>query len=237
MSNNEFNILAQQFAEIIEEWDKAEKLIKLAERVRGEVIFASINELRYGGRRLVDALKTASNAQLTEVEIDAIKVLILECKFDCQRAQHDAVDALVLFLQKTLKAYEVEFGAKLLAEKYPSYYELKGLLDEADDLIIESREDRQSRQKKYDRISESLYPKLLTYYRQLRSSREVFHQLIEAQKLEKKDSEKRHWQQIWFPILAAFVLGGLTFSGISKKAFAFITNNLNNVKIEQNNKK
>ena len=43
-----------------EEWDKAESIIKLAEQVSGEIVFPSINELRYAGRRISEALSCIS---------------------------------------------------------------------------------------------------------------------------------------------------------------------------------
>ncbi len=47
------------------EWDHAESEIKLAEQVGLEVVIPSINELRYAGRRVIEAMaleQTPSNA-------------------------------------------------------------------------------------------------------------------------------------------------------------------------------
>jgi hypothetical protein len=41
---------------ICKEWDLAEKYIKEAEQVANNVVFPSIKELRYAGRRIVDGL-------------------------------------------------------------------------------------------------------------------------------------------------------------------------------------
>jgi hypothetical protein len=170
--------------QIAVEWDKAEKLVKRAERIRSQVVLASINELRYAGRRLVDAwhLKTAAETD------DAQRVLfdrhVSDALLACNRAQHDAVDAIVLFLQKVVNKYEEEFGLALLAEKYPRIFDIKATLRIADDLITGSREHRDTRDDDYDRLADEHFPALLDHYYHLVSSRDLLISLVQHQAAE-----------------------------------------------------
>ena len=45
-----------RIASICAEWDRAEKYIKLAEQIGGKVVFPAVAELRYAGRRIIEAL-------------------------------------------------------------------------------------------------------------------------------------------------------------------------------------
>ena len=45
---------------IAHEWNKAEQDIKLAEQIGNKVIIPSISELRYGGRRLIEAIEKST---------------------------------------------------------------------------------------------------------------------------------------------------------------------------------
>lgn len=51
---------AKRLKSIQEAWDEAEHAIKLAEQIQQEIINPSIYELRYAGRRIVEAFKLHS---------------------------------------------------------------------------------------------------------------------------------------------------------------------------------
>lgn len=213
-----FEEIKPRLIEVATEWDRAEALVKQAELLRSEVVQASINELRYGGRKLIDALQILSEDSIDDVEIEKAYASINACLNNCYCAQHDAIDALNLFVKRALKAYEVEFGIKLLAEKFPDYYSIKALLDEGDDLIVDSRGNRTERQIKYKKFGDKIYSELLVYYRKLKSGREIFQALIVAQREQKEIDDKKHNQQIWWPISVAIllaVLGATNFQNIN----------------------
>lgn len=56
----EYNAL---LVEIAAEWDTAEKNIKAAELVSNQVVFPSIKELRYAGRRIVDFIRAINEGK------------------------------------------------------------------------------------------------------------------------------------------------------------------------------
>lgn len=51
-----FSTFGEAVEEVCSEWNKAEKAIKSAEHVEGQVVNPSIYELRYAGRRIIEAL-------------------------------------------------------------------------------------------------------------------------------------------------------------------------------------
>lgn len=146
--------IEDMLSQIAAEWDKAEKLIKRAERIRSQVVMASVNELRYAGRRLVDAWRLKDAAEHDPKQREIFNSYVNDSLLACNRAQHDAIDAMVLFLQKVVAKYEEEFGLTLLAEKYPRIFDIKATLRLADDLITDSREHRDTRDEDYDRIAQ-----------------------------------------------------------------------------------
>lgn len=188
-------------AEVADQWDKAEKLVKAAERARAQVVIASINELRYAGRRLVDVYRLSEAAKKDPKTREEFDSLIREVKLFCLRAQHDAVDAMVLFLQKAVEKYETEFGLGLLGEKYPRIFEIRATLAEVDGLIIASREDRLKRAAEYDRLAEHHFPILLAHYQHLQASRDVLLDMLVA----KRRLESRDFRRFWWVIVATVV--------------------------------
>jgi hypothetical protein len=93
-------------------WDAAEEAMKDAEFFRQEVVFASIKEMRYAGRRFNDALKLMLQGDAGPSHTAAICDLLREASENCIRARNDAVDALISYLYKyfrTVKRITLRF--------------------------------------------------------------------------------------------------------------------------------
>lgn len=76
-------------------WDAAEEAIKRAEVLRNLISVPAIAELRYAGRRVVDALGEKDKNKRRQLFSDACRI--------CERAQFDALDAQVVYLLSTYK--------------------------------------------------------------------------------------------------------------------------------------
>lgn len=218
---------------IANEWDRAEKVMKLAERVRAEAIYASVNELRYAGRRFVDALRAEHDPNGLEPDLETCCSEALQF---CYRAQHDAVDATILFVQRALNEYESEFGLALLMQHFPSVAELRAKLHEVDDIVISSREDRLKRRATYNDIIDNQLPSIVEGYRLIHGNRSALEQLAadtlaaeqrreqaaEQERQAREDAEKRAANRFWtaqtIAIFAA--LGGALVSFILIKLFS-----------------
>jgi hypothetical protein len=72
----------QLIQEICAEWNQAEGEMKLAEQIAHALVMPSVNELRYAGRRIIDAcmLEGDPNAQ------DRVHGLLEAARFFCLRA-------------------------------------------------------------------------------------------------------------------------------------------------------
>lgn len=172
------------------EWNKAEGLMKLAERVRAEVVFPSVNELRYAGRRLIDAWSVIPNINDAAVKSD-FDGYFKDALFRCHCAQHDAIDATVLFVQAAIDEYEKEFGAALLLTHFPEVADLRLSLKEADDLIVSSRKDRGKRSDEYDKLAATHLPNITLIYSKIQTNRKS----LEALVADKAASERRdNWR-------------------------------------------
>src|SRR5229473_6540765 len=86
---SEFDTYKELLSTIREEWDKSEEYIKQAEQVNNAVVFPSIKELRYAGRRIVEGLYLI----VSHGDRSKIEDLLRDAKFGCHRARHDAIDA------------------------------------------------------------------------------------------------------------------------------------------------
>ncbi len=160
MSDDRFD---QLFLAIGLEWNKAKKAIKLAENIDGEVVIPAIFELRYAGRRLVEAWTSRSS------DIDTSLALLKDAKFDCHRARHDAIDAATSKMVGDMNVAVEFLSAGVIIKLFPSFSEFYGSLLEVRERIAISREDRQNRDKIYDTIQNVDLDRLATLYRQFKS--------------------------------------------------------------------
>jgi hypothetical protein len=209
--------LRAALASIAHEWDKAEALIKLAEKVRAEVVLPSVNELRYAGRRLVDAWAIHDEAESDVTARKNFDGFVNDAVFRCHCAQHDAVDATVLFVQSALNQYEAEFGLGPLTQHFPDVADLRLSLADAGDIIVSSRLHRGHRASEYDRIAKDHLPVITTTYRKIQTNRAALEAIVADTQVDRVVKSKRfRWAIIW-PILFALVMasGGYLF-GVAK---------------------
>ena len=74
------------------EWNEAETWVKKGENINGAPVIPAINELRYAGRRLVDAL-----AAHQQEDSGKAKNPIKAAKDNLSKTKHDVVDSLFSF--------------------------------------------------------------------------------------------------------------------------------------------
>ncbi|MDE2135573.1 MAG: hypothetical protein KGJ49_13370 [Alphaproteobacteria bacterium] len=102
---------------IREEWNRAERDIKLAEQVCNEIVFPSINELRYGGRRVVEVV----HKLLTDANEHEIDGLLADARFDCHRARHDAIDTAVSKIAITIDIMVEKLKYDAILPAFPEF--------------------------------------------------------------------------------------------------------------------
>lgn len=151
-------------AVVCEQWNKAEKVIKLAEQVNGEIVNPAIYELRYAGRRLVEAYHVKSHDQT------AARKLLEDAFFHCCRAQHDAIDAATAKIAADLDIAVDKIGPEIVLDKYPDIHRLNSMLSQVRARIAESRERRHDRDAIYASIAEADLPGIVDLFGSFKSS-------------------------------------------------------------------
>lgn len=144
--------MRELYKKISERWNRCERLLKTAERVRGEVLNPSINELRYAGRRFVDAISLLSEENLSVENRAKADSYLNEAFMFCMQAEHDCVDAVVMHAHLLIEQYSTEYGQMLLIQACPSLEKYRMIKPQIDALILSSREERDRRNDLYHEI-------------------------------------------------------------------------------------
>lgn len=149
---------------LADEWDKAEEWVKDGEHHSGRVIIPAINELRYAGRRLIDAFashKRGDDPQ-TRLHLQAVKD-------DLNKARHDVVDAIFTENSDQAGEWRDDIGQGVLQEHFPKYGELFALIKDMSDKISTARKNRDQRDEIYSKLFKKL-PDLIELCNELRES-------------------------------------------------------------------
>ena len=191
------------------QWNAAESYVKHVERLRrGRVVGASINEFRYAGRRLVEAYSIVRQRPDDPEARSRALELLREVKHFCLRAQHDAIDGAVTYVDQALDKLEREFGADLLHEKFPKYLSMKQALQEISGIMATSRGDREARDRLYSDMRQGLVDNLIQDHLELETSREVLEAAYTNRVRREKRESWRFWLTIIVGMLAAIAAAG-----------------------------
>lgn len=166
---------------ISDEWDKAEKDIKLAEQVSGKVVFPSIKELRYAGRRLVEVMKLMSSSG----DIQEINAKLHEARFDCHRARHDAIDAGTAKISADLGIMVKKLGYDSILKMYPDFGQLHRDLNKIRKQIAASRNNTLARGAVYEELEQDSFPKIVEDFHSLQSCEDAIKGLARKERLGK----------------------------------------------------
>ncbi len=155
--------------QICTEWDKAEEDIKLAEQLNNKVVFPSIKELRYAGRRAIEVMKK----QRAGADPSEIEALFRDIKFDCHRARHDAIDAGTAKMASDIDLMTKKLGYSSILKVYPEFGQLHRNLEGIRTQIAASRSNTVNRNEIYQEIEEDNFPALVKNFRDLQTSEVV----------------------------------------------------------------
>ena len=151
---------AQIFADIQREWNAAEESIKRSEQIALDLSIPAISELRYAGRRVIDALDIAHNDGTEE----KIKAVLEDARFCCHRARHDAIDAALSKIAIDLDDMTKRLGYSAVINAYPDFQLLYVSFATARSKIAYSRGNRQDRNAIYDTVSTVDFPDIADRY-------------------------------------------------------------------------
>lgn len=143
---------------IHDEWNKAEEAIKAAEQVNGKVILPAVKELRYAGRRIVEALHLIGAG-----DDDEAAKRLQDAEFNCYRARHDAIDAATAKIAIDVEA-ATRLGYSAVLAAYPEFPDMWQVLESIRSKITQSRRDRERRDIIYTEIGDD-FMSLIERYR------------------------------------------------------------------------
>lgn len=156
------------------QWAVAERRIKQAEFVVGNrVVTAAISELRYAGRKLIDANQLIVGGQWRNDPKEKARLLafLADATEDCVKSKHDAIDSMMFFVSDWFGRTEEKAGLAELQKYFPDYIQLTGMISGIQDKIADSRGDRiGSRDGIYDAIEIDDYTKIIDLYRRMREA-------------------------------------------------------------------
>ena len=205
--------LDQKLLELTKQWDIAERRIKEAEKHHdNEVISPAVYELRYAGRKIVDALLIGLNndwrndsgarGQMNSYLADAIE--------DCVKAKHDAIDAMLDFITIWLQDTEEKLGLDELPNYFPKYFTVTGKISEWNSKIIESRSDRVStRQEVYNDLEKNDFREILDFYVEMKNSEKRVELAIAARENKKQKLFDRTFRTSVYAAIIGAITGAL----------------------------
>jgi hypothetical protein len=193
-----------------EQWNIAERRIKKAEHVRGgEVVAAAIFELRYAGRKIVDAITLLSETNWTPTTEERQKILglISDATEDCVKAKHDAIDAMLTFMAAWFQQTEERVGLSFLATCFPDYVNITALIIDVQEKTSISRGDRTKiRDQTYSQIEDEKFEKILELFERARTSEERIEKQIENEDV-RRASEARKYRYSMIVGVLGLLLG------------------------------
>ena len=197
-----------QFRSIVERWNKVEGALKKAEGILTSAVQPAINELRYAGRRIVDALAICLHrhgediAAHSDEDIDRV---LLEAEQNCIKAEHDIADAVVLYVHMYINEIVTEFTELDVSAHFHNYFPLKVRIREVNDFVTSSREERGERSEMYDQIMSSYVPDIIQFYKEMQGAEGV----IKLQHKKRLAEGKRQRLMLWVSIFA-FILAAIS---------------------------
>lgn len=187
---------------LIDQWNIAERRIKKAEQVRAnEVVASAIFELRYAGRKLIDALDIAlKDDWKNDGKIhEKICSYVYDATEDCVKAKHDAVDAMVDFVTTWFSRYEDRHELDTIQQFFPEYLMRTAQIRDIQEKIAISRHSRnQSRDQTYNEIENTGYNDILDLFNTMKNS----HDRVDICIKKRKKTDKTLW---WSAIIGVIV--------------------------------
>ncbi|MDK9720987.1 MAG: hypothetical protein OEL53_07365 [Rhodospirillales bacterium] len=175
------------------------KVIKLAEQSSNKVVFPSIKELRYSGRRIVDALSLIIKGGKDE----DIVALFEDAKFCCYRARHDAIDVAASVISVEIEEAIKELGHKALFAGFSDFSQLWAKVRNIREKIAASRKDRANRDAIYKSIEAVDLESLIQQFNDFKSADPLIREYVR-----KEEENELKLEQMARRGIAIGVIGG-----------------------------
>lgn len=155
----DFSALRQRLSAVGRRWNVVEGRIKEVQNIDNAVFIPAINELRYAGRRIVDAWSAYEDESLDpRTRWETIERALTVVEQYVENADHDVTDAICVFLHLKTQNIIERYGFSLANKYLPNITEFLQKLDETNRVIEESRRERNRRNDIYEQIEKEYIP-------------------------------------------------------------------------------
>ena len=144
---------AERLRALAAHWNNVELRIKQYEHLAGAANTAAINELRYSGRKIVDALAVSLSGGDPIAEITIAENYMVN-------ADHDVTDGVCFVVLGHLSKVINKHGKDAIAAHYPNFWEVYPLVLKTQKIVEGSRDDRMNRKEEYGKLAKDFLPKL-----------------------------------------------------------------------------
>lgn len=158
--------VAERLKRLYIEWDYTEYLLKQHENILGKASTPAKNELRYAGRRLIDALQVLTN----ENDEDEALNLLAESIYFSHRAQHDIIDAMIAMISEAYRSAEENFYFEAIDKYFPIMAKTIVELSDIKDAVAESRKNRALRSAIYEDLQQNKIASVLRDFKQFKAN-------------------------------------------------------------------
>ena len=159
----------RQLAELAQLWNRVERRCKEIEQFNERVVIACINEMRYAGRRIVDAL----SAQRQGKPEQEIVVDLQIAKNYLINADHDLTDCAILDIHYYIRRLLQHHDQRKIIKHVPEFKDLYPEIALANSIVAKSRETRDQRITEYERLAVDYLPKLMSLIEKLKSHKKI----------------------------------------------------------------
>jgi hypothetical protein len=194
--------LRRRLSAMAARWNDIEERMKTVELMRGETVIACVNELRYTGRRIVDALLLIAEEKSEGENFQKISDHLLVAESYLNNADHDLTDAVVLFVGIRAKRVLELHGIEKIKKNIPDCDSFLDDLEKARSIVISSRGKRETREARYQELAKIYVPRLIDFESKLASCPEL---IVENREI------KRGLQLVSIVALFGSVAGVFTF--------------------------
>jgi hypothetical protein len=160
--------LTGRLTNFVQYWDYIERRLKEVENLRGETFIPALNEMRYAGRHFIEAWSVYAKTDHSNFSKHEIEKLLIIAEDHLLRARYDITDGSCSFMHDKLAAMRDAYGPLRLARYYPHFVSFSRKLEEANQIIAQSRETRDQRGEQYQLIETEYLPELSAVYNDLR---------------------------------------------------------------------
>ncbi len=198
----------------IEDWMHAEEVLKLVERIKNEAFLPSIKELRYAGRRVVDA---HLQYKADPADVKKVEWHLIEAIENCRKSRHDAIDSAINFIHERLDKLISVAGLDTVQQAFPNYVKLKPKLAEMSEQIVMSRKKRERLDLTYEALRRSHLKEVVDLFEEMLISIPIVDAIRKRRKSE-------FWKSaILIGLIIGAVVGGAIVIADKRGVFDFAT--------------